>query len=169
MGLTDLQNFRLLCYSLAVSRFLFGIQYTVVWIFCARRKFKNLLLPVGLCLLCFFAAGGIFMGMSVAFTETVAMTSRAIFAIWWLVMFLEGIVIITISCKWRMLSFKATHLVERMGLLTLIVIGEGAIGITKTVAKILGKGTTIEGAAQICSIVLLLVSLEHTILIKCLR
>ncbi|KAE9987055.1 hypothetical protein EG328_003837 [Venturia inaequalis] len=153
---SDNTNFRLLCYSLAVSRFLFGIQYSVVWIFCARRKFKNLLLPVGLCLLSFFAAGGIFLGMSVAFTEKVAMTSRPIFAIWWVVMFLEGIIIITISCKWRMLSFKATHLVERMGLLTLIVIGEGAIGVTKTVAKVLGKGTTIEGAALICSIVLLL-------------
>jgi low temperature requirement protein LtrA len=143
-----------------VSRFLFGIQYTVVWIFCARRKFKHLLLPVGLCLLSFFAAGGIFMGMSTAFSEKAATTSRAIFAIWWIVMFFEGIIIITISCKWRMLSFKATHLVERMGLLTLIVIGEGAIGVTKTVAKVLGKGITFEGAALICSIVLLLVSLS---------
>jgi low temperature requirement protein LtrA len=113
---------------------------------------------VGLCLLSFFAAGGIFMGMSVAFQDQAGTTSRAIYSIWWIVMFLEGIVIITISCKWRMLSFKATHLVERMGLLTLIVIGEGAIGVTKTVAKVLGKGTTFEGAALICSIVLLLVS-----------
>jgi low temperature requirement protein LtrA len=119
-----------------------------------------LLLPVGLCLLSFFAAGGIFMGMSVAFRDKAGTTSRAIFAIWWVVMFFEGIVIITISCKWRMLSFKATHLVERMGLLTLIVIGEGAIGVTKTVAKVLGKGTTFEGAALIISIVLLLVSLD---------
>lgn len=47
-----------------------------------------------------------------------------------------------------------------MGLLTLIVIGEGAIGVTKTVAKVLGKGTTVEGAALICSIVLLLVSVD---------
>jgi low temperature requirement protein LtrA len=98
------------------------------------------------------------MGMSVAFQDEAAATSRAIFSIWWVVMFVEGIIIITISCKWRMLSFKATHLVERMGLLTLIVIGEGAIGVTKTVAKVLGKGTSFEGAALILSIVLLLAS-----------
>ncbi|KAE9966305.1 hypothetical protein BLS_007106 [Venturia inaequalis] len=59
------------------------------------------------------------------------------------------------NTNFRLLCYS----LARMGLLTLIVIGEGAIGVTKTVAKVLGKGITIEGAALICSIVLLLVFL----------
>lgn len=37
------------------------------------------------------------------------------------------------SMKWKVVSFKQTHLVERMGLLTLIVIGEGIIVMLKAV------------------------------------
>jgi low temperature requirement protein LtrA len=65
-------------------------------------------------------------------------TDRPIFVVWWVIMVLEAFIIIGVSCTWRSLSFKATHLVERMGLLTLIVIGEGAIGVTKTISKIMG-------------------------------
>ncbi|EKG13809.1 Low temperature requirement A, partial [Macrophomina phaseolina MS6] len=62
-----------------------------------------------------------------------------------------------------MLSFKKTHLVERMGLLTLIVIGEGAIGVTKTVSKMMGKyGLDVEGTLLVVCIVLVLVFLFLT-------
>lgn len=74
---------------------------------------------------------------------------------------LEGIVIIAVSCNWRTLSFKATHLVERMGLLTLIVIAKGAIGVTKTTAKVMGKsGPTLDGSFLICCIILILVTIS---------
>lgn len=35
----------------------------------------------------------------------------------------EGIATLLIAIFWRIISFKYTHLVERMGLLTLILIG----------------------------------------------
>jgi low temperature requirement protein LtrA len=40
-----------------------------------------------------------------------------------------------ISSFWRMLSFKESHLNERLALLTIIIIGEGVIGVTKGIGK----------------------------------
>lgn len=50
---------------------------------------------------------------------------------------------VIVSSTWRVLSFNRTHLVERIGLLTLIIMGEGIIGLTKSVAKILTKSGNI--------------------------
>lgn len=98
--------------------------------------------------------------MSAAFLVG-AEVDNIIVLLWAVVMLLEGTSTIVISSFWRMLSFKATHLVERMGLLTLIVIGEGAIGVTKTVSKLMGKSDTLEPVAtgQVISIILMLLFL----------
>lgn len=113
-------------------------------------------------MLTFFAAAAIFFLMVLAFKDKTEQVNRAIFVVWWAVQLLEGIVVIGVSCIWRTLSFKATHLVERMGLLTLIVIGEGAIGVTKTISKVMGKtGPTLNGSFLICCIILILVSFSR--------
>lgn len=84
----------------------------------------------------------------------------ALYMVFYGIMIAEAIVIITISCFWRMLSFKKTHLMERMSLLTIIVIGEGAIGVTKTIGRIMGKGgLDVEGCFLIMCIIVILVSL----------
>ena len=44
-----------------------------------------------------------------------------------------------ISVRWRSLSFKETHLPERLGLLTLIILGEGVIVLTKSVNYVVGE------------------------------
>jgi low temperature requirement protein LtrA len=117
------------------------------------------MMPLLCCIISFFVAAIAFFAMVLGFHEDAATSSKSLFAIWWVVMLLEVIVIVGVSCKWRTLSFKATHLAERMGLLTLIVIGEGAIGVTKTVSKITGEtGLDLQGSFLICCIVLLLVS-----------
>jgi len=65
---------------------------------------------------------------------------------------------IAISSTWRKLSFRATHVVERLGLLGLIIIGEGVIGTTKTTTRIMGRlGVYLEGCAMIFAIILILV------------
>jgi low temperature requirement protein LtrA len=117
------------------------------------------MIPLLCCIISFFAAAVVFFLMTLGFHEDAKTSSKSIFTIWWITMLLEVIIIVAVSCKWRMLSFKATHLAERMGLLTLIVIGEGAIGVTKTVSKIMGEsGPDLKGSFLICCIVLLLVS-----------
>ena len=61
---------------------------------------------------------------------------------------------------WRIVSFKYTHIVERLQLLTLIIIGEGIIGMIKSVASIT-KGQAKNNSTELGSViaaVLLLVS-----------
>jgi hypothetical protein len=59
---------------------------------------------------------------------------------------LEALAVIAISCYWRVVSFRHTHLVERIGLLTLIIMGEGIIGMTKSVSTILQTSTTVSSS-----------------------
>lgn len=55
----------------------------------------------------------------------------------------EVISIITTSSIWGCVSFKRTHLIERMGLLTLIILGEGIIVMLKAINTIVkGFGWT---------------------------
>ena len=75
----------------------------------------------------------------------------------------EGLLIFLIAMIWRIISFKYTHLVERLQLLTLIIIGEGIIGLVKSVACIT-NGQTSNNMSEIGTVVaavLLLVSYEH--------
>lgn len=97
--------------------------------------------------------------MTPAFREK-EQSHQGVYLVWYVVMVIETISIIGISSVWRMLSFKKTHLMERMSLLTLIVIGEGAIGVTKTVSRVMGKsGLDVEGCTLVFCVILVLVSL----------
>jgi low temperature requirement protein LtrA len=72
----------------------------------------------------------------------------------------EALAIIAISCVRRVVSFKHTHLVERIGLLTLIIMGEGIIGLGTSVSTILQNSTVVSKSAigTIIGGVLLIVS-----------
>lgn len=62
--------------------------------------------------------------------------------------FFEVAAVLGTSSTWRVVSFKKTHLVERMGLLTLIIFGEGIIVMLKginTVVKGFGWTKTMVG------------------------
>ncbi|KAH6616159.1 bacterial low temperature requirement A protein-domain-containing protein [Chaetomium sp. MPI-SDFR-AT-0129] len=153
-------NFRILCYTLVTSRVLFSIQYSVLLFFVARAGRADLYIPLSLNVLTYVLATAAYGGLIGAFPDSKPVDeANGIYSVWWVVMALETIATIAVSCSWRMLSFKRTHLVERMGLLTLIVIGEGAIGVTKTVSRLMGKtGLDPEGCGLTLCIVLLLVA-----------
>ncbi|KAF2116937.1 bacterial low temperature requirement A protein-domain-containing protein [Lophiotrema nucula] len=150
-------NFRILCYTLVISRGLLVIQYLVVLFYIITAKFTKLFLPLGLVIATYATAAVVFGAMTPAFRE-VEQSHRGIYVVWYVVMIVEAASIIAISSIWRMLSFKKTHLMERMSLLTLIVIGEGAIGVTKTVSRLMGKnGLDVEGCFLIMCIITVLV------------
>jgi low temperature requirement protein LtrA len=77
----------------------------------------------------------------------------------WILIPLESIAVITISSFWRMLSFKESHMNERLSLLTIIIIGEGVIGVTKGIGKMWPTDSLpVAGVVvEILSIVVLLV------------
>ena len=62
--------------------------------------------------------------------------SRELFWVWVGISLLEMGAVILHSTLSRALSFEGTHFNERLSLLTLIVIGEGIIILTKNVSKI---------------------------------
>ena len=64
----------------------------------------------------------------------------------------EGLATLLIAIFWRAISFKYTHLVERLGLLSLILMGEGIIGMVKSVACIT-KGQETNASAEIGTVV----------------
>lgn len=152
-----------MCYVLVICRGLLCIQYAVVLFFTWRARYTKLYLPLGLMVAVFAVSTAVFAGMTPAFKGE-DKKYRLAYLVWYGVAGLESIAAITISCCWRMLSFKKTHLMERMSLLTIIVIGEGAIGVTKTVGKLMGKhGLDMEGSFLIMCIIIILVSVlwEH--------
>ncbi|KAH6637217.1 bacterial low temperature requirement A protein-domain-containing protein [Chaetomium tenue] len=157
----DNTNFRVLCYTLVMSRVLFSIQYLVLIVFIAKARRSDLYLPLSLNTFIYLAATAAYAAMIPSFAESKPVDSHnGIYSIWWIIMSLETVGTIAISSCWRMLSFKKTHLVERMGLLTLIVIGEGAIGVTKTISRMMGKGgLDPEGSGLVLCIVLILVGM----------
>lgn len=154
-------NFRVLCYTLVLSRLLFALQYAVVGVFIVRAGRTDILLPVALNALAYAVAAATYGALTPAFAEGRPVDeANGIYSIWWIGLLLETVAVIAIASCWRMLSFKKTHLAERMGLLTLIVIGEGAIGVTKTISRMMAKnGLDPEGSALVLCIVLILVSL----------
>ncbi|KAF2810489.1 uncharacterized protein BDZ99DRAFT_520558 [Mytilinidion resinicola] len=150
-------NFRILCYVLVLSRALLTLQYIVVLISTIVAKYKKLYLPLIINIIIYLGATVVFVAMTPAFKENATGHGR-IYVVWYIVMLIESFGSIAISCCWTMLSFKKTHIVERMGLLTLIVIGEGAIGVTKTISKMMGKyGLDPSGCFLVICIILVLV------------
>lgn len=77
---------------------------------------------------------------------------------WYVMAAFEIAAVIVTSSVWKSVSFKKTHLVERMGLLTLIILGEGIIVMLKAInAVVKGFGWTKSSfgvvAAALCVIV----------------
>ncbi|KAL1652785.1 hypothetical protein SLS61_004767 [Didymella pomorum] len=129
-----------------------GLALFYTW----RAKYSKLYLPLGLMIGTYAIATGIF-GAMIPSYQPGATGPKLLYMVFYGVMVAESIMTVGISCIWRMLSFKKTHLMERMSLLTIIVIGEGAIGVTKTVGRIMGKEIDVEGCFTIMCIIVILV------------
>lgn len=141
---------------MGISRFFLAIQYAIVGGFVVR-KHKNLIAPFILIILTLFASGGALMSTFSRFNDKEV--SRA-HQVWWIVLPLESILVLVYSSVWRMLSFKESHMAERLSLLTMIIIGEGVIGSTKT-AGIIWPTTSkpsVGGVVEMVSIIIMLVS-----------
>lgn len=140
-----------------ISRLLLVVQYSVATFF-IKRKTKTLTIPMAITITTFLLCGGSFYAMTPAFSPSSG-NGLGIYYVWYIILLVEISIVIGVAVIWTGLSFKKTHLMERMGLLTLIVIGEGAIGVTKTIAKLMAKsGIQFEGCFLVICIVLILVS-----------
>lgn len=150
-------NMQLTCVVLGISRGLLMIQHIVVLVYTMKAKYSKLYLPLGLMIGVYAIATALYAAMIPGFTVANLKKFPHLYLVWYAIMIVEALMVIGISCFWRMLSFKKTHLMERMSLLTIIVIGEGAIGVTKTIGRIMGKGLEVEGCFHIMCIIGILV------------
>ncbi|CZT12132.1 hypothetical protein WAI453_003030 [Rhynchosporium graminicola] len=124
---------------LMVSRFILAIQYLLVLI--QVWKYKQTKTPLALVAGSNFAAACIYLGITFSFHDDRSYGYRAFYAI----PIVEIAFNIAISSNWKVLSFKGTHLVQRMSLLTLIILGEGVIVVCKNISKIVKNKNAWDG------------------------
>lgn len=149
-----------MCFALLLSRAWLALQYTVTAISCSKAPHRKLQLrlPLALNAALFASVAGIFGGLFADFSNVEKNLTYVIIGLY-IVLIVELLGALSISMIWRRVSFKATHIGERLGLLGLIIIGEGVIGTTKTITRTMGKsGPLFAESAQMFCIVLILVS-----------
>lgn len=142
-------------------RFILAIQHAIVLYFV--HGFHKTLVPLSLSIAIYTITGLAFLATYLADrrSQLTGMQGLTHVIRWYIIIVVEVLATIIVSARWRILSFRHTHLVERVGLLTLIVIGEGILGLTKSIAyDILGRNASLWAETDlIVSAVVLLVSL----------
>lgn len=134
-GTVDFKNsidtFRTLSLILMTSRLILAFQYGVafVWI----RSYKKALVPMLSHIAILISSAMIFLGLYFALG---ASSSQNVLIAWYFLVALEALAILMISGKVGFLSFRRTVLVERLGLLTLIILGEGIIDMCTSINKV---------------------------------
>ncbi|KAH8698586.1 bacterial low temperature requirement A protein-domain-containing protein [Talaromyces proteolyticus] len=115
------------------SRIVLLCQYSTTLFFTWR--FKQTRVPLLLVIASLAIAIIIYLGVSFAFYNQ---TSYDAYIAWYFVAVSEVVVNVSVAAIWPAVSLLKTHLAERMTCLTLIILGEGIIGLTKTIVKIDG-------------------------------
>lgn len=141
------------------ARLLWILQYSIVLYFV--RIFDKTLIPMCLTMGVYFCAGIGFLATYLANQQTWSVSGDSGMTgvrVWYAIIGIEACAIIGISMSWRILSFIHTHLVERLSLLSLIIMGEGIIGLVKSTSySIQGMHVSIwaEGGIVGCGILLI--------------
>ncbi len=115
---------------LMTSRVVLCIQYlSILW---HVRKYENTRIPLAAVISVHFIAALIYLGITFRFRDG----GSHVYIIWYIVAGCEMAINIGLSLAWNVLSFRGTHLINRMSLLTLIIVGEGIIVVCNNVSTI---------------------------------
>lgn len=120
---------------LSVSRLILGLQYLLIGFHI--RDYKNTRLPIGLLAGVNALAALVYLIVSFVFKK-----HEHSYRAFYVIAALEMVFNIAASSRWKVLSFKRTHLVERMSLLTLYILGEGVIDILKCIGELVTNEST---------------------------
>ncbi|CAK1356117.1 unnamed protein product [Cercospora beticola] len=143
-GTTSEGYFKSLSIYLMISRMMLVFQYIqYIWL---NRRNKQAYLPISLITATYFVAAMAYFGLIWTFrsVEEEHHTYRA----WYAIAIIETVIATTISSVWRNISFKGTHLVQRMSLLTLIILGEGVIALATKSQRIVQSEGALEFTAS---------------------
>ena len=112
--------YRTLALILMASRFILAIQYTVALTF--LLKYRRAIMPMVIHILTLVASGISFL---ITYFLVNQFRSQLVLIGWYIMVVLEALVVLGVSGRRHFLSFRTTYLYERLGLLTLIILGEG--------------------------------------------
>ena len=113
-----------------VSRITLAVQYlSIIW---HVRSYPKTRLPLGIMVGANFVTAMIYLGITFSFGDD----NSNIYLAWYILGGIELLFQATVSLFWKVLSFEGTHLINRMSLLTFIIIGEGIIVVCGQIAAI---------------------------------
>ncbi|KAJ4369717.1 hypothetical protein N0V83_005480 [Neocucurbitaria cava] len=138
---SDYKIYRAFGLMLMASRFTLFAQYGVtLWY---TKKYRKAVVPLVLVLSMTLVAAIIYGALTPVFPQTkynalgsAVMQPSSVYIAWYIIGLSETVLTVAVSCVWRVVSFKGTHMVQRMSLLTLIILGEGIIVICKSISRI---------------------------------
>lgn len=138
---------------LLVSRAVLICQYgsIMLWV----KGHKQIITPLMIHIAAFAIGAVICLGFFFTFTST---ASGQAYIVWYVIIVMEALAVFISSSQWGAVSFAHTNLNERCGLLTLIILGEGIIVLTKSVNYVTkGQKFTSGIIAQIISATFIIV------------
>ena len=123
--------FKTLSLIVMLSRMILVVQYAVVlwWL----RPYKKVVLPMLSHITILFVTAMVFLGLFFSLTPESGASSMLA---WYITIGFETAIILLVSGRYRFLTFRRTCIYERLGLLTLIILGEGIIGLCSSIQKI---------------------------------
>jgi Bacterial low temperature requirement A protein (LtrA) len=128
-------TYQALSLILMVSRFILALQYVAsLWFL---RAYKKARFPLIIHIVTMIISGVIYLGLSFGFTGKAGITASYG---WWIIMPIEAMVVLYVSDCTTFLDFRNTNIIERLGLLTLIILGEGVMGLGEALTKLYENG-----------------------------
>lgn len=126
---------------LMVSRITLFTQYAVTFFY--AKKYKETIVPLSITMASTLLAAVLYGALTPAFPkdkfdadDIIVAQKSNVYISWYVIALCETLTTVAVSCVFRVISFKGTHMVQRMSLLTLIVLGEGIIVVCKSISKI---------------------------------
>ncbi|MCJ1473698.1 hypothetical protein MMC13_002349 [Lambiella insularis] len=133
-GQQNLRIYQTLTLILMASRAILGAQHLAVYFW--LKDYPKARVPLLAHVATGFGSALIFLALFFSFSPSIeGNTGKGIIG-WYITLGVEAIFILLVSGQVRFMSFRHTPMVERLGLLTLIILGEGVIGLTQAVDKV---------------------------------
>lgn len=124
----DLSSMRAMSLILMASRLALAIEYgSILW---HLRAFKRTHLPFYIQMGIHFIAAMIYLGITWRFSDD---KQSRVFIAWYVVGSLEAVLTLGLSLWFSILSLAKTHLMNRMSLLTIVILGESIVALAEKV------------------------------------
>ncbi|OAA32178.1 hypothetical protein AAL_01510 [Moelleriella libera RCEF 2490] len=116
---------------LCMSRITLAVEYgNTLW---HVKRYKRCRLPLYLTIALNIITTFIYLGVAFRFTDN---KNSRVFVTWYVISALEAVATLAISYFWPVMGFSQTHLIKRMTLLTVMMLGDGLVNIAKEIVII---------------------------------